>query len=240
MRAETRHQLKQDRFNRVTIGAAEATVHWSAEHKAKLAIAVAILIVLILAASGSWYYMNQRNEQASLEMDQAVRTLATPLRPAGTPVQPEYPTFGSDNERADLAHKQFQTIVDKYPHTHTADFARYFVAVTDASLGNSAAESEFKDVAGLHDKDVASLADFALASLYRENNRTKDAIDIYKKLVDKPTRTVSKATAQMALADTYQSAGQSAEAKRILQEVQKENPSGEIAQMASQKLLSIE
>lgn len=239
MRAETRHQLKQDRFNKVTIGAAEATVHWTAEHKVKLLIAAAIGIVLILVASGSWYYMNQRNEQASLEMDQAVRTLATPLRPAGTPAQPEYPTFGFDNERATLAHKQFQSIVDKYPHTHTADFARYFVAVTDATLGNTAAESEFKQVAALHDKDVASLADFALASLYRNSNRTKDAIDIYKKLIDKPTLTVGKATAQMALADTYQSAGQSPEAKRILQEVQKENPAGEIAQMAAQKLQEI-
>jgi predicted Zn-dependent protease len=239
VRAETRHQLKQDRFNKVTIGAAEATVHWTAEHKVKLLIAAAIGIVLILVASGSWYYMNQRNEQASLEMDQAVRTLATPLRPAGTPAQPEYPTFGSDNERATLAHKQFQSIVDKYPHTHTADFARYFVAVTDATLGNTAAESEFKQVAALHDKDVASLADFALASLYRNSNRTKDAIDIYKKLIDKPTLTVGKATAQMALADTYQSAGQSPEAKRILQEVQKENPAGEIAQMAAQKLQEI-
>ncbi len=65
--------------------------------------------------------------------------------------------------------------------------------MTDTTLGNSAvAEREFKEVASLHDEDIAALANFALASLYRNSNRTNEAIDIYKKLVDKPTRTSEK------------------------------------------------
>ena len=88
-------------------------------------------------------------------------------------------------------------------------------------------------------KDIAALANFALASLYRSSDRTKDAIDIYKKLIDKPTNTVGKPMAQMALAETYQAAGQAAEAKLILEQVQKENPATEIAQMASQKLQAL-
>jgi predicted Zn-dependent protease len=237
VRAETRHQLKQDRFNRVTIGAAGATVDWTVEHKGRLLIALVVLVAVAAAATGGWYYANERNDEASLEMDQGVRTLQTPLRPPGTPAQPEYPTFGSAAERATAAHKQFQDIVDRYPHTHSADFARYLVAVTDATLGNlAAAEPEFKEVAALRDKDIAALGSFALASLYRNSNRTKDAIDIYKKLMDKPASTVGKDTAEMALAETYQAAGQSSEAKRILEQIQKENPGGEIAQIAAQKL----
>lgn len=240
MRAETRHQLKQDRFNRVTIGAAGATVDWTVEHRGKVLIAAAVLLAIVAAGLGEWYHLNQRNDEASLEMEHAVRTLQTPVRPAGVPAQPEYPTFASNAERASTAHKQFQAIADNYAHTHAADFASYFVAVTDASLGNgAAAEQEFKDAAALRDKDVAALADFALASLYRGSNRTKDAIDIYKKLIDKPTRTVGKATAEMTLAETYQAAGQSSEAKRILEQVQKENPASELAQMASQKLQAL-
>ena len=54
MRAETRHQLKQDRFSQATFGAAEATVHWTVEHKTKL-IAGAVVIAVVLAASlGGW------------------------------------------------------------------------------------------------------------------------------------------------------------------------------------------
>ncbi|MGH9513258.1 MAG: tetratricopeptide repeat protein [Terriglobales bacterium] len=240
MRAETRHQLKQDRFNKVTIGVAEATADWSAEHKGTLLIAGAIVLLIVGVAVGGWYYNSQRNDQASLEMEQAVRTLETPVRPAGTPAQAEFPTFASENERASIAHKEFQSIVDQYPHTHSGDFARYFLAVTDASMGNNAAaEKGFKEVASLHDKDAASLAKFALASLYRDTNRTKDAIDVYKGLIEKPTDAVGKATAQMALADTYQAAGQSPEAKRILEQVQKDNPASEVSQLASQKLAAL-
>ncbi len=239
MRAEARHQLKQDRFNKVTIGAAEATFDWGVANKGKLLVAAIVVLAVIGVIVGGWYYTNQRNDAAGLSMEQADRTLQTPVRPAGMPAQPDYPSFASGAERAATAHKQFQAIVDTYPHTHSADIARYFVAVTDTTLGNSAvAEREFKEVASLHDEDIAALANFALASLYRNSNRTNEAIDIYKKLVDKPTRTVGKAAAEMELAETYQAAGQLPEAKRILEEVQKENP-GEISQMASQKLADL-
>jgi tetratricopeptide (TPR) repeat protein len=240
VRAETRHQLKQDKFNKVTISAAGATFEWCLEHKREVIIAGVVLLAVIGAGIGGWYYTNQRNDAASLSMAQAVRTLQTPVRPAGIPPQAEYASFASNMERASLAHKQFQAIVDTYPHTHSADIARYFVAVTDANMGNGAvAEREFKEVAALHDKDIAALANFALASLYRSSDRTKEAIDIYKKLIEKPTNTVGKPMAQIALAETYQAAGQAAEAKLILEQVQKENPSSEISQLASQKLQNL-
>ena len=45
MRAETRHQLKQDRFSKVTIEAAEKTAHWTVEHKSKVTVvAIAVLV----------------------------------------------------------------------------------------------------------------------------------------------------------------------------------------------------
>jgi len=241
VRAETRHQLKQDRFKGVTMGAAEATAHWTVEHRSTLLVAAAVVLVAVLAITGGWYYMNQRNDQASLGISQAVRTLETPTRPAGMPAQAEYFTFASDKERQTTAHKQFQGVVDNYPHTHSAEFALYFLGVTDASLGNNAAaEGEFKDAGALRNRDVAALAEFALASLYRNTNRTKEAIDLYKKLIDKPASTVGKSTAQMALAETYQAAGQPAEAKRILEQIQKENPASETSQLASQKLQDLQ
>ena len=48
MRAETRHRLKEDKFSRATIGAAEATVHWSEEHQSKLIIGALIVAVGVL------------------------------------------------------------------------------------------------------------------------------------------------------------------------------------------------
>jgi TolA-binding protein len=237
VRAETRHQLKQDRFSRATIDAAERTAHWSVEHKNKLMVAVVIVLAVAAAAAGSWYYLNQQDQKASLDMSVAVRTLNTPVRPPNMPSQPEAPSFASVAERATAARKQFQTIVDKYPHTHSAEFARYFLGVAAADLGdNASAEREFQKVISSGNSDVAALARMALASVYRNTGRNKQAIELYKQLAAKPTSTVGKVMAQMELAETYQADNQPAEAKRVYETIQKENPASEAAQLASTKL----
>jgi predicted negative regulator of RcsB-dependent stress response len=239
VRAQTRHQLKEDRFSKVTIHAAEETLHWSAEHRPTVMIAAVVLVVVIGAAFGVWYHFNQQEQAASMELNQGIRTFDTPIRPAGMPAQPDFPTFTSEKERAAAAQKEFQAITDKYPHTHSADFARYFLALTSADLGDdAAAERDLKAVADLHDKDLASLAKFALASVYRRNNRDKDAIDIYNQLIASPTKSVGKVMAQLQLAATYESANLPLEARRVYEQIQKENPGTQAAQMASAKLQS--
>ena len=237
MRAETRHQLKQDRFRGATFGAAEATVHWSVEHKSKLLIGVGALIVVLAAAFGGWYYLNQQDQKASVQLNQAMRTLDTPVRAAGAPPEPDFPSFASAKERATEAHKRFQAIADTYPHTRTGEFARYFLGLTASQLGDSAAaERDLKAVASSHNDDLAALAKLALAAVYRNTNRSKEAIDLYNQLIAKPTRSVGKAAAQMELAGTYRSTQQPGEAKRIYEQIQKENPASEVAQFAAQKL----
>lgn len=240
MRAQTRHQLKQDAFSRATIDVAEKTAHWTVEHRNTLIVSIVAAAILVAAVLVGWYYLNQEDQKASLDLTQAVRTMDTPLRPAGTPAQPDFPSFTSAKERSDAAQKQLQTIVDKYPHTRTADMARYLLGVTASHLGNtSAAESDFKAVASNGNRDVAALAKFALASLYADSNRTKDAVALYQELINKPTVTVSKVTAQLQLAAVYQSSNQPLDAKKVYAQVQKENPATEAGQLASQKLAAL-
>lgn len=245
MRAQTRHQLKEDRFSRVTIDAAEATAHWSVEHKNKVIAGAVVVLVLAAAVFGGWYYMNQQDLRASAELGQATRTLDTPVRPAGMPAQPEIPSFASGTERAREAQKQFQAVVVSYPHTKSADFARYFVALTAETLGdNASAEAQLKTVAAVGNDDLAALGNFALASVYRNTNRPKDAIEIYKKLIAKPTSSVSKVTAQLELGETYKANNQPVDAKLIYEQVQKENPTLPAApspayQIATQRLLDL-
>lgn len=237
MRAEARRQLKQDRFSKATLQVAEQTVHWSAEHKGKVIAAGVVLAVIIAAGIGGWYYTQQQDEKASVDFTKAVQTLNTPLRPAGMPAQPDNPSFASETERATDAHKQFQAIADKYPHTRAADYSKYFLGVTSASLGdNAAAERDLKTVAEYHNSDLSSLAKMALASLYRNTGKPKDAIEIYRQLMQKPTSTVGKPAAEIALAETYQAAGMAADAKKQYEQIQKDSPASEAARMASSKL----
>ena len=240
MRAETRHQLKQDAFSRVTIDAAERTAHWSVEHRSTLTIAAVVVAVVLTVVVGGWYYLGAQDEKASLDLSKAVRTMDTQLRPAGSPEQPDFPTFTSAKERAQAAQKQFQAIVDQYPHTRTADMAHYFLGVTAANLSdNAAAERNFKDVISAGNREVAALAKAALASLYGQSNRVKEAVALYQELIAKPTASVSKVTAQLSLAELYHSSNQPLEAKRIYEQIKKENPAGEAGQLATQKLAEL-
>ena len=240
MRAETRHQLKSDRFTRATIGAAEATAHWTVEHKSKIVTSVVVAVLALVAVGGTWYYLAQQDAKANVELGHAVRTLQTQIRPAGAPETPNVPSFASMEDRAAAAKKQLQAIVDQYPHTHTADIARYLLGTTAIEVGdNTTAEKQLKDVASNGNRDVASLAKLALASLYGNLNRTKDALDLYKQLIDKPSDTVGKVTAQLQLAQLYESSQQPAEAKKIYEQIVKENPKTEVEQMAQAKLQAL-
>ncbi len=240
MRAETRHQLKQDAFSRATIEAAGKTAHWTVEHRSTvITVAVAVVVVLALVLGG-WYYLGTQDEKASLELSQAVRTMNAMLRPAGTPAQPDLLSFTSGKERAEATKKQLQSILDKYPHTRTADQARYLLGVTAESLSdNASAEKDFREVASSGGKDLAAVAKIALASLYGQTNRSKEAAALYQELINKPTASVSKVTAQLQLAELYQNTNQPLDAKRIYEQIKKDNPTNEAGQLAAQKLAEL-
>jgi TolA-binding protein len=240
VRAETRHQLKEDRFSKVTLEAAENAAHWTVEHQSKLIVAVIAVAVLAAIGLGGWYYVSQQDEKASVDLSTAVRTLETPIRPAGIPPQPGYDSFGSSQERATTARKQFQDIVDKYPHTHSADMARYFVGLTSEQLNdNDSAERNLQAAANSSSSELASLGKFALASVYRAEGKDTQAVDIYKQLIAKPTVVVSKATAQLELAALYESTKKPDEAKRIYDQVAKENPSSEAGSDAQRRAAAL-
>jgi predicted negative regulator of RcsB-dependent stress response len=237
VRAETRHSLKEDRFSRVTIATAENAVHWTVEHQNKLIVGAIALLVIVGGAIGIWYYQQQQNDRASIYLGQAVRTSEAQIRTEGAPADPAVPSFASSKERAEAARKQFQNVINSYPHTNSADIARYLDATMAIEQGDyNAAEKELKDVASIRNEDLSALAKFALASVYRNSNRPKDAINLYNELIKKPTAGVGKSTAQMELAATYEAMQQPAEAKRIYEEIQKADASGQAGQMAGAKL----
>jgi len=224
----------------VTLDAAERTADWTVEHRSTVIIGAIAIVIALALGIGGWYYLNTQNEKASFDLSQAVRTLDTPLRQAGAPEQPDFPTFTSVKERSEAAKKQFQAIVDKYPHTRTADMAHYFLGVTATNLGdNAAAERNFKDVISSGNREVAAVAKSALASLYAQTNRTKDAIALYQELINKPTTSVGKVSAQLQLAEVYQNSNQPLDAKKIYEQVKKDNPGNEAGQLATQKLAEL-
>ncbi len=233
MRADVRHQLKQDRFREATI----EQVHWAVEHRGTVLLWGGIVLVGVALIFGLWAYNSHRNELASIELNKAVRTYETQISPVSTP---GFPTFPSVAERAKKAHAQFQAIADQYGRTRTGEVALYFAGLTAIEMGdNATAERELKQTADGSSNDLSVLAKMALATLYRNTKREAQAIDLYKQVVDKPAATVAKQSAQFELADLYVLKKQPQEARRIYEQIQKENPNSEFSGVAASKLAEL-
>jgi len=232
--AYTRQQLKQDKFAET----AKDTVSWAVEHQKPLATASIAALVALVILAGGWIYYNQRDQAAGTEIGAALRIYGAPLSPANAP-KPDYSTFTSAKERAEAARKAFQQVQDKYPHTRAAEVARYFVGVTSLDVGDTAtAEKALQQVAGYRHQDLAALGKFALASVYRAENKDAEAIKLYQELAAHPASTVPKSTAQLELAALYQQK-QPEEAAKLYTQIQKDDPNSPAAQAAATRLASL-
>ena len=236
MRSYTRHQLKQDAF---ATGTAD-TISWAVEHRSKLTAVGVVIAVIVAAVLGGWAYVNYRDQQAKADLAQAIEKYNAPIVPAGTPPTPDTPTFASAQERAKATNPEFNRIADKYSLTQSSQVARYFAGITARDMGdNAAAEKDLQEVAASHYHEIASLSQVALAAIYHDTNRNLQAVDIYKQLIEHPTASVGKSTAQLMLASLYESMAQPDEARHIYEQMQKESPASMVAEIASQKLIAL-
>ncbi len=236
MRSYTRHQLKENAFAETTAD----TISWAVENRNKL-IAGAIVVALVAAAAvGVWAYVNYRNQQASDELAGALQKYNAPIRPAGEPASPEVLSYASSAERAKAANADFTRIADKYSFTRNGRIARYFAGITLHDMGdNAGAEKQLQAVADSHDKEVASLAKLALASIDQDAGKTQQAIELYKSLIASPTTSVGETTAQFELANLYEANHQPLEARKLYEQMQKSDPTGPVGQLAAQKLQTL-
>jgi predicted negative regulator of RcsB-dependent stress response len=233
----TRHQLKQDKFAESAQGAA----NWATGHRQTVILVVVLLLVAVIATTGFFAWHTRQSEQGNTDLAAGIRTFETQLTPADAPAIPgdTGPKFTTITDRAKAAQKQFSATADKFPLVAPGKMARYMSGIALLQAGDKAgAEQELKKAADLSDKDVAALAKMALASIYRDSNRTSDAIAIYKDLVAHPTATVSKSAAQLELASVYETTDPQ-QAAQIYQQVQKDDPQSQASQLAGQRLARV-
>ncbi len=233
MRSYTRHQLKQDAFATSTA----ETISWAVENRSKLIAAGTVVVIILAVLVGGWAYINYRDQQAREQLSLAIQKFNQPIRPAGTPPDPNFPSYASAQERAQATNGEFVRIADKYSHTQSSEVSRYFAGITARDMGdNAAAEKDFEEVAGSRYPEIASLSKFALAAVYHDTGKNSQAVDLYKQLIDHPTVSVGKSTAQFALAALYQATAKPDEARHLYEQMQKESPGSMVSQMAGQRL----
>ena len=236
MRSTTRHQLKQNSFAETTV----ETISWARENEKQLTVVAIVIVVILALIVGGWAFVNYRNQQASSDLSAALQKYNAPIRAEGQPASPLELSYATGQERAKAANAEFAHVADKFSFTRNGRIARYFEGVTFHDLGNDTeAEKQLQQVAKSWDKESASLAKLALASIYQDAGKTQQAIDLYKQLIEKPTTTVGRSTAQFELANFYEVNHQPLEARKIYEQMQKDNPTSPVGQLASQKLQTL-
>jgi tetratricopeptide (TPR) repeat protein len=230
---QTRQALKHDKFVDTTAHGLE----WAGDNRRSLIITSVIAIAaILLIVVGSLIYKN-RSEQASVAFGAAMQAYQTPIASPGQPVPPGVKTYASVAERAKAANSLFMGVADKYSMTPDGKVSRYFGGLTYMEAGqNASAESAFKDVAGGWNSDLAALAKFSLAQIYRQTNRDQQAIDLYNELTAKPTTTVPAGLAQLQLAELYETQNKPELAKKIYAQLKDKDPKGPAGMLAAQKL----
>jgi len=230
----SRRQLKEDELL--------TTVEWFQkfvkENYKELLGGVAAAI-LIAGAIMAWRtYSAAQEAAANMALGAALKTYHSYVgAPAAEPGTDAFPTVQARDLKA-LG--QFKEIAGKYPRRKAGQIALYLVGVCQSDLGDStAAIKTLQQAAGGSDRDVASLAQFALAGELVRSGKTADAIKLYQQRADHPTVTVPKAMALLAEADAER-ATQPALARKIYEDLAKEYASdGTLANTLKEQIASL-
>lgn len=233
MDQQTRQALKHDHF----VDSAQHGLEWASENRRPLILVGSIVGVLIVILAVAAIIFNQRREKADVAFGEAMQTYQAPLAAPGQQVPPGVKTFSSAAERAKAANQLFLNVANSYGMTSSGKLARYFAGLTYVEAGeNSQAESTLKEVAGGWNSDLASLAKLALAQMYQQTGRDQQAIDMYNDITAHPTNAVPAGTAQLQLADLYETENKPEMAKKIYAQLKDKDAKGPAGMIAAQKL----
>ena len=218
----TRRELKQDEFRE-----AFERVEDFVKSRYQDILTVGILVIAVLGlAVGLKYYVNRQEVEANADLGAALQTFDAYVGPAspgtlGAAAQ----TFPSAMDKYKKALEQFNAIVQKYrmyPRPKAVAIALYHAGVCQALMGDQAAAIKtLQEASREGDREIAPLAQLALASEFAKSGKLQDAVKLYDQLADHPTLSVPRATALLGLADAYR-ASQPARARQIYAQVEKE------------------
>jgi predicted negative regulator of RcsB-dependent stress response len=229
----TRHELKEQLGHDQFTDAVSGALAYASSHRQNvIRWAVVLVVVLLLSGGGYWYYSHQQSLRQQ-DLGAALTVVDTPVGPAN-----DYgKTFSTEDARRKAALQALSGVVAKYPGSREGLIAQYYRGTLEAQ-GNDAksAEPDLRSVADSN-SEVAPLARIALAQVYLGENKTAQAQSVLRALVNSPTSLVSKAQAQILLAQADQSVNP-AESKNILKSIDKSDQGRPAVSRATDQLSS--
>jgi hypothetical protein len=192
----TRHELKEQLQHDQFTDAVSSAVGYASSHRQSLVRWSVIGAVVLVIAAGAWWYLRSQRDARREDLATALAVLDAQIGPPN-----EYAkTFATESAKQDAGVKALSDVVGKDGGSKEGLIAQYYRGTLRAQTsGKAGAESDLKTVAD-SSSEVAPLAKIALAQIYMGEKKTTEAQGLLKGLVDDPKDLVSKAQAQVLLA----------------------------------------
>jgi tetratricopeptide (TPR) repeat protein len=224
----TRKQLKRNEL----VESFDKTVDYVSHHRRGAVEALAAAGAILLIVAGFFVFRGWRERQAGRELSAALEILETPL--AGDPAAVTAPrTFRSAEERDREAMKFLQAASGK-GGTSAGKAAQVILA----ARGDKSAQSPgvLATAATGEQAEVAAAAEIDYARLLSVQGKTTEAIDRLKRAIESPKSAAPKDALLFALAETYEKAGSSADARATYQRIVNDYPNSPYRTDARQKI----
>jgi hypothetical protein len=225
----TRHELKDQLQHDQFTDSVSTALNYASSHKQRLiqwGIVAAAAVIIIVGAA--WFNSYRRSVRQK-DLQAAFTVLDAQVGPPNEYMK----TFLTAEAKQQASMKALSEVVAKDGGSREGYLAQYYLGTLKAQKGDAkGAESDLR-AAATSSTDSAALAKIALAQLYIASKRNSEAQDLLRSLVNKPTDLVSKAQAQLLLAQLEETINPQ-QAKRILQSLKTPNESPAVSRAADQ------
>jgi len=211
----TRHELKEQLQHDHFTDAVSDVVSYALSNRDVLIRWIVIAVVVLALGGGAFWFSSYRRSVRQQALDAALRVIESPVAEPGSPRQLPN-SYPNEQAKRQAEIKALSEVVAKYGGSREGLIAQYYLGTIKVQMNDAkGAEADLRPVAD-SDGKFSALAKIALAQLYAGENRVPDARKLLQSIVDKPTDLVSKAQADIILAQLDLTTNPQ-ETKKILQ-----------------------
>lgn len=236
MKAEERHQLKQNEF----VSTVATATSWYRDNQNVAMGAVVAVVAAIVLGSGYFWWQNRNQEQAGSLLGVAMTIYQAPVvPPSAVPGATQTPgSYPSEKARYEAALSAFKQVADTYPSATAGLAARYHSAETLLSLGRpDEAKQAYQTVVDKGGSGVyGMMAQLGLAQVQLASGQGDQAVKTFETLAANRDGAVPVDGVLMQLAQAYQTLGKNAEARTTYKRVVDEFPDSPYVQKARQQM----
>lgn len=195
-------------------------------------LGLAALLVLVAIGSAVYLWLQHREQQAALALDEALLVYQAPIVEASPqPEDPDQPTFPDETARRERAKELFTEVRDRFGGSDPADVAGLYLARIAAAEGDTERARElWSDFVDEHPSHVlAGNARLNLLTMDREAGRHEDTIAELQAMLGDDEAPLPGDVILWELARTYEAAGQDEAAADAYQRLAEEYPASGFA-----------